>query len=258
MPEIAVNGETLHYERAGSGPTLLMIHSLGTNSYLWARQFAHWQDRFTCLAFDSRGHGRSTKGPFTIRQVAADLHAALSALDLLPVVLIGLSKGGPIAARFHEIDPGGVSAIVYADSFAHMGAVGEARIADLEEKIPSTTMAEWAADYAANTLMPDTGKADRQALIEAIAAVRAEDYLDAVRSIFTEDVRDCLKDVRVPTLVLVGEKDERTPIAWSREVEALVPGSTLAEIPGAGHLSNIDNPDGFHAEVDAFLAGAVS
>ncbi len=257
MPEIAVNGETLHYERAGTGPTLLMLHSLGTNSYLWERQFAHWQERFTCIAFDSRGHGRSTQGPFTVRQVAADLHAAVTALDLLPVVMIGISMGGPVAARFHEIDPDAVRAIVYADSFAHMGSEGEARIRHLEETVPAMTMADYAADYAANTLMPATPQADREALVEAIAGMRTEDYLQAVRSIFTEDVSDCLKQVSVPMLVLVGENDQRTPLSWSREAADLVPGSALVQIPGAGHLSNVDNPDAFNAEVDAFLARAL-
>ena len=60
MPEISVNGETIHYERAGQGPTLAMLHSLGTNSYLWKEQIERWQDKFTCVAFDARGHGRST------------------------------------------------------------------------------------------------------------------------------------------------------------------------------------------------------
>ncbi|MEQ8228324.1 MAG: hypothetical protein RIA64_09595 [Rhodospirillales bacterium] len=45
MPEISVNGETLHYRRGGSGPTLLMLHSLGTNGYLWEGQMAALQDR---------------------------------------------------------------------------------------------------------------------------------------------------------------------------------------------------------------------
>ena len=81
MPTITVNGETLHYERTGDGPTLLMIHSLGTNSYLWGRQMAHWRDRFTCIAFDARGHGRSSnragegnqEGGPTMKNIASDI-----------------------------------------------------------------------------------------------------------------------------------------------------------------------------------------
>jgi 3-oxoadipate enol-lactonase len=255
MATISVNGETLHYRIAGSGPTLLMIHSLGTNASLWDRQFAHWQDRFTCIAFDARGHGKSTNnGGVTMQAIAADLHAALKELGLLPAHLIGLSMGGPIAARFHEIDPDGVLSIVYADSFASMGGAGEARIADMEAKLGSMTMADYARDYDANTLLPDTPADDHEDLIAAIAGVNAEDYLQTVRSIFTEDVRDCLKKIAVPLLALAGDSDQRTPIAKAREVADLVANAEVKEIPRAGHLANIDNPEGFHAAVDPFLA----
>ena len=60
MPTLTANGETLSYRMEGSGPTLLMIHSLGTNACLWDRQIAHWRDRYTCIAFDARGHGASS------------------------------------------------------------------------------------------------------------------------------------------------------------------------------------------------------
>jgi 3-oxoadipate enol-lactonase len=255
MATISVNGETLHYRLAGSGPALLMIHSLGTNSTLWDRQIAHWQDRFTCIAFDARGHGKSTNaGGVTMKAIAGDLHAALNELGLLPANLIGLSMGGPIAARFYEIDPESVLSIVYADSFASMGGAGEARIADMEAKLASMTMAEYARDYDANTLLPETPAEDHQNLIAAISGMTAEDYLQTVRSIFVEDVRDCLKKITVPLLALAGDSDQRTPVAKAQEVADLVAGAEVKEIPRAGHLANIDNPEGFHAAVDPFLA----
>jgi 3-oxoadipate enol-lactonase len=254
MATISVNGETLHYERAGSGPTLLMIHSLGTSAGLWRKQIAHWQDRFTCIAFDARGHGRSTnEGGVTMEAVAGDLHTALKELGLLPAHLVGLSMGGPIAARFHAIDPSGVISIVYADSFAWLGEAGAARIADMEAKLAATPMADYARDYDANTLLPGAPAEAHDYLIDAISGMRAEDYLQTVRSIFTEDVRDCLKRIRVPLLALAGDSDARTPIEKAREVADLVAGAQVEEIPRAGHLANLDNPEGFQAAVDAFL-----
>ncbi|HBC08526.1 MAG TPA: hypothetical protein DC046_13235, partial [Rhodospirillaceae bacterium] len=95
MPTISVNGETLHYRQAGSGPTLLMLHSLGTNGYLWEGQIAALQDRFTCVALDARGHGRSSnRGGVTMQAVAEDAHALLTELGLLPAHIMGISMGG--------------------------------------------------------------------------------------------------------------------------------------------------------------------
>lgn len=255
MPEITVNGETLHYERQGNGPTLVMFHSLGTNSYLWAEQIAFWKDRFTCIAFDARGHGRSTNnGGVTMKNVASDVHAALSELGLLPVVLMGISMGGLQCARFHELDPAAVRAIVYADSFATLGEAGEERVAYLEETLRSISMDEYAAGYTADTLLPATPEADKQALTAAIAGVKADDYMQTARSVFTEDVREALKAIDKPMCIVVGEEDQRTPLAASQSVNALVAGSTLAVIPAAAHLANIDNPEGFRAATEPFLS----
>lgn len=254
MPRISINGEDLHYERAGSGPTLAMFHSLGTNSYLWREQIGRWQDRFTCIAFDARGHGRSSNnGGITMEKVARDVHAALQELELLPAILMGISMGGLQCARLHAIDPGAVTGIVYADSFASLGEAGPARIAQMEEKIARMSMKEFAADYAADTLLPAGGPARQAALRAAIAGVSKENYLQAVRSVFTEDVRDHLRAIDKPMLIVVGEQDQRTPLAASRIVQDLVPGAELMTIPGAAHLANIDNPEGFHQAVEPFL-----
>lgn len=255
MPTIDVNGETIHYERAGKGPTLAFFHSLGTNSYLWERQIARWSDRFTCVAFDARGHGRSTNnGGATMQAIAEDAHAALKALGLLPTHLIGISMGGLQCARFHALAPADIKSIVYADSFAHLGEAGPARVEALSQKVRSMSMQDYAVDYMSTTLLAPTPQADKDALVAAIAGMTADNYVQTVKSVFTEDVREQLKGIRCPTHVVVGAKDERTPPAASETVRALVPGATMKVIPDAAHLSNIDNPAGFNAAVEPFLA----
>lgn len=254
MPEISVNGETIHFERAGNGPTLAMLHSLGTNSYLWEEQIARWQDRFTCVAFDARGHGRSTNnGGATMQAIAEDAHAALKEMGLLPAVIMGISMGGLQCARFHALAPDDVLGIVYADSFAYLGEAGPARVKDMEEKIGGMSMEEYAAAYTADTLLPATAEAHHAALRRSISGMTAEDYLDTVRSVFTEDVREQLQGIDKPCLVVTGEQDQRTPPAAAEAVHGLVAGSEIKLIPNAAHLSNIDNPEGFAEAVEPFL-----
>ncbi|MEQ8506394.1 MAG: alpha/beta fold hydrolase [Rhodospirillales bacterium] len=254
MPEISVNGETIHYRRDGNGPTLLMLHSLGTNSYLWEGQIAALKDRFTCVAIDARGHGGSTNnGGATMQAIAEDAHALLQELGLLPAHIMGISMGGLQCARLHTLAPDDVLSIVYADSFAYLGDAGPERVKGMETVLAEKPMPDYAAFYTGDTLLPATDKAHHDALIAAISGMSKENYLDTVRSVFTEDVREQLKSIDKPMHIVTGEKDQRTPPAAAESVHALVPGSTLEIIPNAAHLSNIDNPTGFMAAVGPFL-----
>jgi pimeloyl-ACP methyl ester carboxylesterase len=75
------------------------------------------------------------------------------------------------------------------------------------------------------------------------------------RSLAESDTRDLLRDVRAPTLLLWGEADARSPVGVAHGLEKLIPGARLAVIPGAGHLSNVEAPHRFNAEVRAFCLG---
>ena len=246
MPTIDVNGETLSYLREGSGPPLVLMHSLGTNSALWTAQIAHWAPRFECLAFDARGHGGSSNnGGVSMANVAADLQAALEALGLLPAHFIGISMGGLIGARLHERDPAALASAVIADSFHTLGDLGPERVTLLDGRLADLSMEAYGRIYAEETLRSDVPEATRAALAAAIAGVDKESYLQTARSVFTENVVDCMQAMAIPVRVVVGEQDDRTPPALSEAIAQLVPGADLVTVPNAKHLANIDNPDGF-------------
>ena len=193
-----------------------------------------------------------------MQAVAEDAHAVLSDLGLLPTHLIGISMGALQCARFHTLSPKDVLSIVYADSFAYLGEAGPARVRDMEAKIGAITMDDYAAGYTADTLLPATAAEHHQALTNSIAAMTAENYLQTVRSVFTEDVREHLKAIDKPCHIVTGEQDQRTPPSAAKTVHALVQQSTLEIIPEAAHLSNIDNPHGFAASVEPFLRDSSS
>lgn len=255
MPTIQVNGETIHYERDGDGPPLVLVHSLGTSTNLWSAQVAHWAPKFACVAIDARGHGASTnRGGVTMANVAADIHAALDQLGLLPAHFLGISMGGLIIARLHERDPAALASAVIADSFHTLGEMGPERVAFLEDRIASVDMEEYGRMYARETLLPDTAEEERTALAAAIARVEKESYLQTARSVFTEDVTSCMEAMDLPVRVVCGDKDDRTPPALSERIAELIPGADLIMVENAAHLANLDNPAGFHAAIDPFLA----
>ena len=253
MPRIDVNGESLHYERAGSGTPLLLIHSLGTSSWLWQAEIAHWSAQYDVVAVDARGHGGSSRnGGFSVRAVAEDLAAALAALDLGPAHVVAISMGGPIAAHLLDIAPERVKSLVIADSFATQGEAGGIRAMAIATTITGASMAEYGRQYATETLEEDSPHVD--ALAALIASMSAEAYIEAAQSVFTADVVDLMRKILVPTLVVCGTRDQRTPPRLSEEIVGLIPGAELQLIEGARHLANLDRPAEFQAAIDGFLA----
>lgn len=257
MSIIDVNGETLAFRRAGKGPALLLIHSLGTASWLWEGEIEAWKSHRDVIAFDCRGHGGSSaRGGFTVRGVAEDLAAALDALDVGPADVLAISMGGPIAAHLVDIAPLKVRRLVIADSFAAQGEAGAKRAEMVAETIRTSSMAEYGAAYARDTLAEDIDPVVAERLTASIAGMAAPTYVEAARSVFTSDVRPLMRRIRVPTRVVVGTRDGRTPPALSREIAALIEGAEYGEIEGARHLANLDRPEAFRAAVEPFLLAA--
>jgi 3-oxoadipate enol-lactonase len=254
MPTIEVRGETLHYERAGRGPALLLIHSLGSGAWLWREQVRRWSDRFDVIAVDARGHGRSTaRGVATVPQIAADLADVIDVLGVAPVQVVAISMGGPISAHLLKLIPDSVASLVIADSFANQGEAGAKRAEAIAETVRAVGMAEFGRRYAQETLQPATPRAVFDALAASIGGMAPQTYVACAASVFTSDVRDLYAAIRVPVRVVVGDKDNRTPPALSEEIAALIPQSELHTIEEAGHLANLDQPDRFDAAVLPFL-----
>ena len=115
MPMLAANGETIHYEKEGSGPVVVLIHGIGGSAAMWKEQIGALKDRYTLVTFDCRGHGRSSaNGEVSVAAAQQDLKAVLDHLGVGVCHLVGLSMGGPIALGFiqrcwrhqHRVFPG--------------------------------------------------------------------------------------------------------------------------------------------------------
>ena len=119
MPVLDANGETIHYIMEGSGPVVVLIHSLGLSAKMWREQIAALKDRYTIVAFDTRGHGQSSaKGDVSVAAVARDLKALLDHLGVPQCHLVAISAGGPIAMTFAAQYPAMVRSLVLADTYA--------------------------------------------------------------------------------------------------------------------------------------------
>src|SRR6185369_13172401 len=120
MDQVVVNGLSIAYQRAGSGPALVLLHGFSLDSRSWQPQIARLSDRFSVIAWDAPGAGRSQDPPqtFDIGDWADSLAGFLDAVGLERAHIVGLSWGGLLAQEFYRRYPSRVNSLVLADTYA--------------------------------------------------------------------------------------------------------------------------------------------
>ncbi len=254
MPMLAANGETIHYEQTGSGPAVVLLHSLGTSGQMWTRQIEPLKDRYCVITLDCRGHGQSSaNGEMNLAAAAQDLRAVLDHLGCKACHLAGLGMGGAVALHFNAQSPDLVRSIVFADFAAKPAENSSDTVTARREAIAYISMPEFATQYAAEHLMFTTPLDVQDEVAAMIAGMNSKTYLLAMQQTMLEDFSPLLGAVKAPALVLVGENDMVVTKPMAEAFAHSIGGAALEVIPAASHLSNIDNPDAFNKALCKFL-----
>jgi pimeloyl-ACP methyl ester carboxylesterase len=247
VPNATVAGATIHYESAGEGRPLVLLHGIGSNSRSWRRQLTELSKDFRVIAWDAPGYGSSSdpSGPPSMRYYATCLRGLLDALRLKRIFLLGHSMGGVIAQEFYRSHAEFVDALILADTSSGGWTAGaEQRL----KMIRTMTPAQIAADRAPRLLSPSATNALIREAESIMAEIRPAGYEFAAIALAESDTGDVLRHVRVPMLLIWGDQDEITPV-WKE-----VPAAARTEIiPNAGHLCYAEQPDKFNAIVREFL-----
>ena len=250
-------GLDIAYERVGEGPPLVFVHGAAGDSRMWRPQHAALADEFTVVAWDEPGAGRSSDVPadFGLADYADCLAALIEALALGPAHLAGLSWGGTLVLELYRRHPGRVASLILADTYAGWkGSLPEeevrARVAGARQMLAAPAEE---FDPTLPGLFAGDPPADFVVLLEEIAAAVRPDTLRTQLSLMAEaDQRDLLQHVAVPTLLIWGELDARSPLDVARQFEQAIPDTKLHVIPGVGHVSNLEAPEQFNAAVREF------
>jgi len=260
---VNVDGVQVSYLEVGTGErAVVLLHGFPLRAEMWAPQLATLSPLARIVAPDLAGFGRSDVAPEPLRHTMADYVAQvaglLRALGLQRVVLGGLSMGGYVAFSFLRRHPELVEALVLADTRAAADAkeVADRRSAQQDQIVAEGTTA--LRESFLEGLLGRTTSEGRPALVRRVRGLTdhpPDAFLAALQAMKSRP--DCSADlpgIEVPTLVLVGEEDRLSPPAEVRAWQEAIPGSRLAVLPRAGHLSNLEAPDDFNAAVAAFLA----
>ncbi len=248
-----------HVDSGGSGEAVVLVHAIGTEHHMWDALAAALAPRFRVVRVDVRGHGRSPvpARPYSLGGLADDVLAVLDRLKIGRAHWVGLSMGGMIGQAFALTRGERLGKLVIANSTSSYGTEGpkmwEARAKAVEEGGLAAIQ-----DAVMNRYFSDEFRATRPEVVaraaERLLATPVEGYLGCCDAIARLDFTTDLARVQARTLVIAGERDAGTPPAMSQAMVERIPGSRLAVIPGAAHLSAVEKPAEFTALVRDFLS----
>jgi pimeloyl-ACP methyl ester carboxylesterase len=254
---VRASGLEIAYDRVGEGPPLVLVHGAVADSRMWRPQLAALADEFTVVAWDEPGAGRSSDLPadFGLQDYAHCLAALIEALGLGPAHVAGLSSGGTLVQELYRHHPGLVATLILADTYAGWkGSLPEeevrARVAGAREMLAAP--AEEFDPTLPGLFAGDPPAAFVPLLEEMAAAVRPESLRKLLLMMAEADQRDLLPRIVVPTLLIWGELDARSPLRVARQLERAIPDATVVVIPGSGHVSNLERPEQFNEAVRGF------
>jgi pimeloyl-ACP methyl ester carboxylesterase len=246
VPRVAIDGGVIHYETAGDGFPLVLLHGIGSNSRSWGRQLKGLSPRFKVIAWDAPGYGESSDpaGKPAIRFYVESLRRFFDALNLPEVVLLGHSLGGVIAQEFYRAHSDYVRRLIVADA-TNLGS--RSRLDTRLHMIRTMSPVEIAAERGPKLLSRFAPAALVEEVVSIMSEIRPAAYEFAAIALAESDTRDVLNSLRVPTLLIWGAEDYITP-PW----DPTPPGATLEIIPEAGHLCYAEQPRRFNAIVREF------
>ncbi|MFA6074285.1 MAG: alpha/beta fold hydrolase [Negativicutes bacterium] len=255
MSVMQINGVRMNYIDEGTGAGIIFVHGLGESALSWRNQTDYFKAKYRVIAMDLRGHGASRGGEaeITMEQFAADIIALLDALMIDKAHFVGLSMGGLVCQELTRTAQERMLSLSLCNTAAFVGGGAAGKLPERLEMIERISM-DAMADFIVRACMPyDFAQSVYDEAFNIFRQNRKEPYKLATTATFSVDFRDCLKSVRVPTCVVVGERDQSTPVSAAQFINENIKGSKLEILPGVGHLSKLENPQLFNSTIERFL-----
>jgi pimeloyl-ACP methyl ester carboxylesterase len=249
----------LHYSIAGQGTPIVLAHGFAIDSRMWDDQVPELAARYSVIRYDLRGFGKSgmRDEPYSH---AEDLKGLIDRLGLGRVALMGLSLGGGAVINFTIAYPGAVRALIVVDP--SLGGFGWSTEMTGSQNEVQTTARERGVDAAREQWLEHPLFAPAMANPRSAGQVRAmvSDYSgwhwknrDPGRP-FKPPAIQRLGEIKVPTLIIVGELDTPDFHAIAKTLERGIAVSTRVTLPGVGHMANLEAPERFNEIVMEFLS----
>jgi 3-oxoadipate enol-lactonase len=254
------------YEAAGDAalPPLVFLHGIGGAARAWRGQLDFFKGRYRTIAWDMPGYRGSAPLPTVgIAALASALQDFLQQVGAIKPILVGHSIGGMIVQQLLSKNPGIAGAVVLAQTSPAFGkpdgdwqkAFIDARLGPLNR---GETLASLAPSLVKELVGDDPDVSGMDLAHACMAAVPEATYRATMLALMGFDLRNALKDIAVPTLVLSGSKDNNAPAPMMEKMASYIPSAEYVELDGVGHLANLERPVAFNAALDRFLKANVA
>lgn len=259
MPTIRSGDADIYYETQGEGDPVLWIMGLGLDSRMML-MFTAAFPQYRNIVVDNRGTGRSSAppGPYAMDQMASDALAVLNELGVDSVRVIGMSLGGAIAQHVALKAPDRVRSLTLCCTWPGPNewirrlnelSLLEAEAVGYEAILKHTLLLLFSPKFVIERpemvqMFEDMGK-------QMVAPM--EPFFAQIAAAMGHNVREPLKSLSIPTLIMAGRRDTFVPPELSEELHALIPGSTLKVYEG-GHAFMLEDAAAFNADLTAWLA----
>jgi pimeloyl-ACP methyl ester carboxylesterase len=271
--EIELHGHEVHFQAAGEGPLIVLLHGITSTSDCWREVMPRLAENHTVIAPDLIGHGRSAKprGDYSLGAYAAGVRDLLALLGFESGTVIGHSFGGGIAMQFSYLFP------EYVERMVLIGSGGLGREVHPLLRAAVLPGSEWVLPLLAREWPVRAGDAVRSVAakvgIEAgpdiaefargYASLSAEGaseaFIHTMRSVIDPDGqrvsaldRLYLAD-QLPTMIMWGSDDPVIPVEHGRNAHRVVAHSRYVEIEGSGHWPMLDDPERVLRELNSFM-----
>ena len=256
MPFVVTDDDCeIYYEAHGNGPTVVFISGFMGITDIWHAQIEVLKARYRCIAFDTRGAGRSEK-PFPrvaygVRRHARDLATVLDNLGVSRAVLVGHSMGGNIALEFYSAHPARVAGIVFVGSYV----AGSQIIA-----------AGNRPELIRSAVSKHSSRVDFYTSVGLSAAIAIEAtkwplyaLLGNAESFLEFDGSSLLRKVRVPSLILHGDRDIVCPFEpCATGLKAGLSDATLIALKNVNHCPMTEDPATTNRHIEEFLSSRLN
>lgn len=258
MPIVKVNGAHLDVEQLGSGPELVLLHSLLTDRSAFDRVKGELARLRRVTLVNMPGYGGSAPVGSTIEEYADHVAGLFPALGLSArTAVLGNGFGGFVALALAARHGTKFERLIIADSVSTFPPAAKEPFKILHAKVSAQGM-DAILDAAVRRMFPEAFILNHPRIVAerkaALAKADAQCFARACLALARVDLREAVRSIRNPTLVMVGSLDQTTPPELARELADAIPGARFLEIPGAGHCPPIERPAEFVAAVQGFLA----
>jgi 3-oxoadipate enol-lactonase len=255
-----INGFEMNFETSGPAraSAVVLHHPLATNLTIWDELTRALEPNYRVVRMDARGHGLSEapKGPYDFETLAGDVVKLMDHLAITKARFLGLSMGGMVGqylgflhpSRFHSLCLVSTSSAVPSEALPLWDERIRTASSSGMSPLVEGAMARWVAPNALHSKPALVARL--RAMIESTPP---EGYVGWCQAIRTLNVTSRLKEVRLPTRVIVGALDPATPPAAAEVIHREIQGSDLIVIPGVSHMLHVEEPEAFHAAVLPFM-----